>query len=90
MCHPESTYERDPSLDGPLGSSCQYSTFLSCLGSSSQPSTNYYFPHRTLFRFISPHRPATWAGSRAGSPVSVSLAPLKLLDVTFPIAVNTK
>jgi hypothetical protein len=22
---------------------------------------------------LSPHRPATWAGSRAGSPVSVSL-----------------
>ncbi len=42
------------------------------LGSSSQPSTKYYFPHRTLFHFISSHRPATWAGSRAGSPVSVS------------------
>ncbi len=38
-----------------------------------QHSTKYYFPHRTLFHFISPHRPATWAGSRAGSPVSVSL-----------------
>jgi hypothetical protein len=42
-------------------------------GCSSQPSTKYYYPHRTLFHFISPRRPATWAGSRAGSPVSVSL-----------------
>jgi hypothetical protein len=27
----------------------------------------------TLFHLISPHHSATWAGSRAGSPVSVSL-----------------
>jgi hypothetical protein len=27
----------------------------------------------SLFHFISPHRLATWAGSCAGSPVSVSL-----------------
>ncbi len=39
----------------------------------SQPCTKYYFPHRKLFQFFSPHRPATWAGRRAGSPVSVSL-----------------
>jgi hypothetical protein len=39
----------------------------------SQPSTKYYFPHRTLFYFLSPHRPATWAGRRSGSPGSVSL-----------------
>jgi hypothetical protein len=25
---------------------------------------------RTLFRFFCPHRPASWAVSRAGSPVS--------------------
>ncbi len=30
--------------------------FLSCLGCSSQPSTKYYLPHRTLFHFISPYR----------------------------------
>ncbi len=29
--------------------------------------------HPTLFHFISPQRLATWAGRRAGSPVSVSL-----------------
>jgi hypothetical protein len=33
----------------------------------------YYSPPRTLFHFTCPHRPATWAGRRAGSPVSVSL-----------------
>jgi hypothetical protein len=40
-----------------------------CLGCSSQPSTNI-FPHCTLFQFLCPHRPTSWAGSRAGSPVS--------------------
>jgi hypothetical protein len=39
----------------------------------SQPSTKYYFPRRTLFHYISPHLSATWAGRRAGLPVSVSL-----------------
>jgi hypothetical protein len=27
-----------------------------------------FFPNRTLFQFICLHRPASWAGSRAGSP----------------------
>jgi hypothetical protein len=46
---------------------------FSCHGCSSQPSTKYYFPHRTLFhlQFISPHCPATWADRRSGSPVSL-------------------
>jgi hypothetical protein len=39
------------------------------------PSTKYYFLYRTLFHLISFHRPATWAGSRAGSPVSVNQFP---------------
>jgi hypothetical protein len=34
------------------------------------PLQNIIFPLRTLFNFICPHRPASWAGSRAGSPVS--------------------
>jgi hypothetical protein len=50
---------------------------------SSQPSTKYFFPHRTLFHFISPHLPATWAGSRAGSPVFVSLTGPTDLRVNF-------
>jgi hypothetical protein len=33
-------------------------------------STKYFFPHRTLFQFFCPRRPASWAGSRAESPVS--------------------
>ncbi len=41
---------------------------------SSQLSIKYYFPRSIFFHFISPHRPATWAGSRAGSPVSGSLS----------------
>ncbi len=36
---------------------------------SAQNKKNF-FPHRTLFQFICPHRPVSWADSRAGSPVS--------------------
>ncbi len=39
---------------------------LSCLGCSCRPSTKYFFPHRTLFQFICPYRPVSWADSRAG------------------------
>jgi hypothetical protein len=48
---------------------------LSCLGCSSHPSTKYYtvFFIAHLFYFNSLHSPATRAGSRAGSPGSVSL-----------------
>ncbi len=52
------------------GLSCQYKRILSRLGCSNQPGTKHFFPHRTLFHFICPHRSATWAGSRAWSPVS--------------------
>ncbi len=48
------------------------SDFCSC-----GPSTKYIFPRRTLFKFLCSHRPASWAGSRAGSPgllVCVSVA----------------
>ncbi len=69
----KSTNKRGPSLAGSLGSSCQYTRFLSCSG---QPSTNYSFLHRTLFQSMCPHRPATWAGSRAGPPVSECVPPI--------------
>jgi len=36
----------------------------------SRPSTKYLFPHCTLFLFMCPYRPATWARSRARSSVS--------------------
>jgi hypothetical protein len=58
-----SKYGRYPSLVGPLGSSCRYKRFLSCLGCSSLPSVIFFF------NFICPHRPASWAVSRAASPV---------------------
>ncbi len=37
-----------------------YTRLLSCLGCSGQTGTKYFFPLRTLFQFICPHRPATW------------------------------
>jgi hypothetical protein len=55
--------DRGPSLVGSLDSLCWDIRFWSLL----------YFPHCTLFHFISPHRPATWAGMHAGSPIAVSL-----------------
>ncbi len=65
-----STYLRGPSLVGLLGLSCQYKTFLSCLGCLSRPSSKYcFFPHRTLFQLICPRCPASWAGGHAGLPV---------------------
>jgi hypothetical protein len=57
-----SAYERVPSMVGSLGSSCRYKKFLSCLGQNcSRPTYKYFFPHRNLFHFISPHHPASWA-----------------------------
>jgi hypothetical protein len=35
------------------------------------------FPHRTLFQIMCPHRPGTWAGSRAGPPVSEFVSPVR-------------
>jgi hypothetical protein len=57
--------ERGPSSVGSLGLSCRYKRFLSCLVALVGP-----YPHRTLFQLICPHRPASWAGSHAGSPIS--------------------
>ncbi len=48
---------------------------------SSRPSTKYFFPYRTQFQIIGPHRQASWANRRVGPPVSVSLvAPFPLLS----------
>jgi hypothetical protein len=44
--------------------------FCPALAALIQPSTHNIFPRRTLFKLICPHRPASWARSRAGSPVS--------------------
>jgi hypothetical protein len=68
----KSTNERGPSLVGSLGSSCRYKRFLSCLGVHALVG-----PVQTIFPItvhylnsFCPNRPASWAGSRAGSPVS--------------------
>ncbi len=37
---------------------------------------HFFFPRRTLFQFMCLYRPATWAGSRAGPPVSECVSPL--------------
>jgi len=57
--------------------------FCPALAVLVRPVQNIIFPTGTLFHFISPHRPATWAGSRAGSPVSVS--PLVRNSSTLPL-----
>ncbi len=59
---------------GCLGSSCCYDRFLSCCGCSSQPSTKFnIFLTAHVFTFLVPIAQQPGAGSRAGSPVSVSL-----------------
>jgi hypothetical protein len=102
----KSINERGPSLVVSLCLSCQYKRFLIRLGCSSPPSTKYFYPHRTLFPFLRPHRPASWAGSRAGSPVFVSvsvvslvlrwkhlsilLLPIPVTSITFPWSSSLK
>ncbi len=82
-----STCEKIPSLVASLGSSRRCYRLLSCLGCSSQPCTKYFVPHRTLFHYIVPiHRPASWAGSRAASPVSyVSLIVTNTHKTLIPV-----
>ncbi len=47
--------------------------FCSALAALVGSVQNIFFLARTLFQFLCPHyRPASWAGSRTGSPVSVS------------------
>jgi hypothetical protein len=44
--------------------------FCSALDALAGPIQNFFLLFRTLFHFICPHRLASWAGSRAGLPVS--------------------
>jgi hypothetical protein len=46
---------------------------LFCLVCSRWAQSKDVFPRRTLSHFICPHRPASWAGSRATSPVFNSI-----------------
>ncbi len=74
-----STYERDPSLVGSLGSvPALYVDFCPALAALVSPVKNIIFLTAPLVHFKSPNRPTTWTVSRAGSPVSWygSLLPL--------------
>ncbi len=62
----ETEVNRDSKSTNERGLLCRYLTILSCLGCSTRPNTKYSFSHRTLFQFIFPQRPASWAGCRAG------------------------
>jgi hypothetical protein len=44
--------------------------FYPALATLVSPVQTNFFPHRRMFQFMCPHRPATWAGSHAGPPVS--------------------
>jgi hypothetical protein len=41
------------------------------------PVQNIFFLPVHFFQFMCPHRPATWAGSCAGPPVSECVSPLQ-------------
>jgi hypothetical protein len=43
---------------------------LAALVNLVKKSNKFNFPQRTLFHFLSPHRPATWAGRRGWQPFS--------------------
>jgi hypothetical protein len=49
---------------------CRTSTrdFCSALVAIVGPVQNIFYPRRTLFQLVCPHRPASWAGSRSGLP----------------------
>ncbi len=67
--------------------------FFSPLEALVSPVQNSFFPHRTLFQFMCPHRPTTWVGSRAGPPICECVSPLTskgrdaavLETQTFPV-----
>ncbi len=40
------------------------------------PVQNIFLPYTTVFQSMCPYRPATWAGSRAGPPVSECVSPV--------------
>ncbi len=71
------TNDNGPSLDGTLDSRAlvpvQYIDFCPALAALVSP-VQILFSQQYIFHFISLHRHETWAGRRAGSPVSVSLS----------------
>ncbi len=67
----KSSNERGPSLVNRWACHARTIDFCSALAAEVGPEYKIFFPHRTLFHFFCPHRPASWTGSRAGSPVSL-------------------
>jgi hypothetical protein len=65
----KSTNERGPSLVGSLALSCQYNR--SALAALVGPVRNIFFLTAHYFNSFVPHQPASWAGRRTGSPVSL-------------------
>jgi hypothetical protein len=66
----KSTNDRGPSLVGSLGLSCRrYKRFCSALAALVGPVQNIFSSPCAISMTLS-HRPASWAGSRVGSPVS--------------------
>ncbi len=64
------TNERDPFLAGLLGLSCHIQEiFVLPWLLYSRPGTKYFSSSHTISISLCPNRPASWAGSRAGSPV---------------------
>ncbi len=49
--------------------------FWSALLLCSRPSIKHFSPHRSPFQFLCPRHPASWVGSRAGSPASYYVPP---------------
>ncbi len=66
-------------LVGSIGLQCRYKRFVFWLLQSAQ-KTKFLF-HGTLFQFLCLQRQASWAGSRAGSPVTKYVS----LDFLRPI-----
>jgi hypothetical protein len=50
--------------------------FYPALAALVSPVKNVSFPHRTLFKFMCRHFPATWAGSRTRPPLSECVSTL--------------
>ncbi len=61
----KSINERGISLVGSLGSSCRCKRLFALVS----PVQNIFFLTVHYINLCGPHRPATWAGSRAGPPV---------------------
>ncbi len=59
-----------PSLVGSLGSSSRHKRFFILPWLLWSAQYKIFFLSPTLFQIMCPHRPATWAGSLAGLPVS--------------------